>query len=95
MAQAGNRVHGTTREVPLQRFVEVERSLLAPLPDVAPVLAIWAKVKVYRDAHVQFEQRYYLYCVINYGMFPTSSYIQGDWSWEVDWKRDLNATRRR
>ena len=59
VAQAGNRVHGTTREVPLQRFVEVERSLLAPLPDVAPVLAIWAKVKVHRDAHVQFEQRYY------------------------------------
>ena len=45
MAQAGNRVHGTTREV--------------PLPDVPPVLATWAKVKVYRDAHVQFEQRYY------------------------------------
>ena len=59
MAQAGNRVHGTTREVPLQRFVEVERSLLAPLPDVAPVLATWAKVKVHRDAHIQFEQRYY------------------------------------
>ena len=59
MAQAGNRVHGSTREVPLQRFVEVERSLLMPLPDVPPVLATWAKVKVYRDAHVQFEQRYY------------------------------------
>ena len=38
---------------------KIKRSLLAPLPDVAPVLATWAKVKVYRDAHVQFEQRYY------------------------------------
>ena len=48
MGEAGNRCHGTTREKPLTRFQEAERALLRPLPDVAPVLAVWAKVKVHR-----------------------------------------------
>jgi transposase len=59
MTEAGNRVHGTTREIPLQRFAEVEKGLLTVLPDVPPELATWAKVKVHRDAHVQFQQSYY------------------------------------
>ncbi len=59
MAQASNRVHGTTREVPLTRFVDVERSLLIALPDVPPQLAIWIKVKVHGDAHVQYDNNYY------------------------------------
>lgn len=59
LGEAGNRCHGTTREKPLTRFLETERALLQPLPDVAPVLAIWAKVKVHRDAHVQFERCLY------------------------------------
>lgn len=59
MTEAGNRVHGTTREIPLQRFAEVEKTLLTALPDVPPELATWAKVKVHRDAHVQFQQGYY------------------------------------
>jgi hypothetical protein len=33
--------------------------LLRPLPAVAPVLAVWAKVKVHRDAHVQFDKCLY------------------------------------
>lgn len=57
--EAGNRVHGTTRERPLTRFAEIERGLLAPLPDVPPLLATWARVKVHRDAHVQFARGYY------------------------------------
>ena len=57
--EAGNRVHGTTRERPLTRFAEVEQGLLTPLPDVPPELASWAKVKVHRDAHVQFQRNYY------------------------------------
>lgn len=36
MNEAGNRVHGSTREMPLKRFAEVERSLLSSLPDVPP-----------------------------------------------------------
>jgi transposase len=59
MNEAGNRIHGTTRDVPLKRFADVEQSLLTALPDVPPELATWAKVKVHRDAHVQFHQNYY------------------------------------
>lgn len=59
LTEAGNRIHGTTRERPLTRFTEVERALLQPLPDVVPVLATWARVKVHRDAHVQFARGYY------------------------------------
>ena len=59
MNEAGNRIHGTTRDMPLTRFAEVEQSLLTPLPDVTPELASWAKVKVHRDAHVQFQRNYY------------------------------------
>jgi hypothetical protein len=61
MQEAGNRIHGSTRERPLSRFAEIERSVLKPLPDVPPQLAEWAKVVVHRDAHVQ--HRYCLYSV--------------------------------
>ena len=37
----------------------------------------------------------YLYCVIKYGILPTSSTIHGDLSWEADWKGDLSATPKR
>tara|TARA_Y100001935_G_scaffold254812_1_gene265123 strand:+ start:217 stop:1749 length:1533 start_codon:yes stop_codon:yes gene_type:complete len=53
---AGNRVHGSTHEKPLTRFLETERYLLKPLPDVAPEPATWAKVKVHGDCHVQFQK---------------------------------------
>jgi transposase len=59
LSEAGNRCHGTTREKPLTRFQEAERSLLRPLPDVPPVLAVWAKVKVHRDAHIQYDKCLY------------------------------------
>lgn len=59
MDEAGNRSHGTTREAPLKRFAEVEKALLTPLPSVPPELATWARVKVHRDAHVQYEYNYY------------------------------------
>jgi len=59
MTQAGNRIHGTTREAPLKRFAEVEKSQLTALPDVPPQLANWTKVKVHRDAHVQYLNNYY------------------------------------
>jgi hypothetical protein len=59
MNEAGNRIHGTTREAPLKRFVEVEKGLLIALPSVPPELASWAKVLVHRDAHVQYETNYY------------------------------------
>lgn len=59
MSDAGNRIHGTTREVPLTRFAQVERELLEVLPVAPPELATWAKVKVHRDAHVQYGGNYY------------------------------------
>ena len=59
LGEAGNRIHGTTREQPLKRFIDVEKALLAGLPAVPPELATWAKVKVHRDAHVQYEHNFY------------------------------------
>jgi transposase len=59
LAEAGNRLHGTTRAQPLAQYQAVEKALMRPLPDVPPELAVWAKVKVHRDAHVQFEKAYY------------------------------------
>ncbi len=59
LEDAGNHIHGTTREQPLARFTEVEKCLLKPLPEVPPQLATWAKVKVHRDAHVQFDKCLY------------------------------------
>ena len=58
LEEAGNRIHGTTHEKPLARFA-IEQPLLKPLPDVPPELAEWAKVKVHRDCHVQFEKCLY------------------------------------
>lgn len=57
--EAGTRCHGTTREQPLKRFVDTEKALLQPLPDVVPELAVWAMVSVHGDAHVQFEKALY------------------------------------
>ena len=56
---AGNRLHGTTRQRPLDHFAAVEQALLRALPAVPPELACWAKVKVHRDAHVQFRKALY------------------------------------
>ncbi len=56
---AGNRIHGTTKQKPLSAFIETEKPLLAPLPDVPPELATWAKVKLHGNCHVQFEKCYY------------------------------------
>jgi transposase len=58
LEQAGNRIHGSTYEKPLTRFA-TEQGLLAPLPDCPPEPATWARVKVHRDAHVQFEKCLY------------------------------------
>lgn len=59
LAEAGNRIHGTTRAQPLAQYEALEKALMRPLPDIPPELAVWAKVKVHRDAHVQFEKAYY------------------------------------
>ena len=58
MQRAGIRIHGTTREVPLERFA-VERPLLKALPAIAPDLGTWTTLAVHRDCHVQFERILY------------------------------------
>jgi transposase len=55
---AGERIHGTTKEKPLERF-ETERTALKPLPGTPYDLAIWKQVKLHRDCYVVFEQAYY------------------------------------
>lgn len=56
MQEAGNRIHGTTRTPPLQRFVETEQAMLKPLPNNAPECARWASAKLHGDCHLQVDQ---------------------------------------
>jgi hypothetical protein len=58
MTTAGERVHGTTKEAPLARFV-VEREQLQPLPKSPYDMGIWKVLKLHRDCHVVFEGAYY------------------------------------
>jgi len=55
---AGQRVHGTTKEKPLERF-EREREALQPLPRAPYDLAVWKRVKLHRDCYLIFDQAYY------------------------------------
>ena len=59
LGEAGNRVHGTTRQVPLTQFAQVERALLQPLPTNPPEICTWARPKVGQDGHVQFARCHY------------------------------------
>lgn len=58
MQEAGRRIHGTTREPPLERFAR-ERPVMRALPAIAPDLGEWARVTVHRDCHVQFDHSLY------------------------------------
>jgi transposase len=59
MGEAGNRIHGSTRERPLTLFTQTEQALLQPLPAIAPECPAWAKAKLHGNCHVQFEHCYY------------------------------------
>jgi transposase len=56
---AGQRIHGTTKERPLDRFERTERAVLLPLPRIPYDPAIWKQVKVYRDCYVTVAGSYY------------------------------------
>jgi len=58
LQEAGTRIHGTTRERPLERF-ELEKPLMRGLPAIAPDLGSWHGVTVHRDCHVQHERVLY------------------------------------
>jgi transposase len=56
---AGRRRHGTTKQIPLAQFEQVERAALRPLPPVAFELVTWQQVKLHRDCHIVFDNAYY------------------------------------
>ena len=58
-AEAGMRIHGTTKEQPRRRFEEVEKGRLKALPATPYDLAIWKKAKLHADCHIVFEGSYY------------------------------------
>jgi transposase len=59
LQEAGQRIHGTTRERPLTAFTQTEQAMLQPLPAIAPECPAWAKAKLHGNGHVQFEYCYY------------------------------------
>jgi transposase len=56
---AGQRLHGTTKEKPLNRFEQTERARLQPLPQNPYELAVWKQLKLGRDCYVEFDHSYY------------------------------------
>jgi hypothetical protein len=59
MGEAGNRIHGSTRQRPLSLFSETEQVLLQALPATAPECASWRKATLHPNCHVQFEYCFY------------------------------------
>jgi hypothetical protein len=56
---AGQRIHGTTRQKPMERFEATEQALLQPLPAQAFDPAVWTELKCHRDGYIVFEHSYY------------------------------------
>jgi hypothetical protein len=56
---AGRRVHGTTKQIPLEIFDQVERAALHPLPLTPWELTEWKRAKLHPDCHVVFAGAYY------------------------------------
>ena len=56
--EAGRRVHGSTRRMPLSDF-KIEQMHLRALPIPAPALGEWHQVRVHRDCHVAHARSFY------------------------------------
>jgi transposase len=56
---AGTREHGTTHWRPREKFEEVERPALRPLPALPFEPVIWRRATVHPDSHIGFERRLY------------------------------------
>jgi len=56
---AGQRLHGTTKCRPLERFETVERMALRPLPPTPYDVGVWKQATLARDCHLTFEGSYY------------------------------------
>ena len=57
--KCNSRVHGTTRKIPRELFVQEERQELKPLPISDFTFAELAQRKVYRDCHITVNYNYY------------------------------------
>jgi transposase len=55
---AGIRIHGTTGQKPLERFMR-EKGLLGSLPDARYEVVLWKQAKVHPDSHVTFLRNFY------------------------------------
>lgn len=53
------RIHGTTREKPIDLFEREERAAMKRLPPVRFEIVVWKRAKVHPDSHVVFERRLY------------------------------------
>lgn len=58
LEKAGNPIHGSTYEKPLTLF-QTEKVFLKPLPDNPSELAVWEKVSLHGNCHIQFLKCYY------------------------------------
>lgn len=54
-----NRIHGTTRKVPYEVFMEEEKAVLSPLPPSRFKIAKISTRKVYHDCHIYVDYNYY------------------------------------
>lgn len=56
LKEDGERIHGTTKERPVERFERDEAAVLDALPDEPFEVASWKQVTVHADQYVQFEK---------------------------------------
>lgn len=56
---AGLRIHGTTRQVPLEVFEGVEKAAMLPPPDAPFDVPLWTHAKVHADHHIQVARALY------------------------------------
>jgi transposase len=57
--EAGLRKHGTTKQKPLERFMQTEGDALRPLPRQPYDRGIWKSAKLHRDCYIVFEGAFY------------------------------------
>lgn len=56
---AGQRIHGTTRQKPLEAFQSREQDALLPLPAADYDMGTWKCLKLHRDCHVVLDGAFY------------------------------------
>jgi transposase len=57
--EAGLRKHGTTKQKPLERFMQTEGDALQPLPRQPSDRGVWKSAKLHRDCYIVFEGAFY------------------------------------